>query len=320
MKILVIGGTGHIGSYLVSRLILERHDVQVVARKAEPHYCEPRLGWRKVQWIIADRRAEEKDDSWQKRMKALKVDIVIDLICYTPEQNQIMVGAFEGRIRQFLHCGTIWAYGPPRRVPYKETDPRKPIGQYGYDKARIEENLLTGFHKDGFPASVIHPGHICGRKWLPIDPQATRNGVGVYERLSRGETVYLPDDGGSTLHHVHADDVAQMFMIAIKHPKAVLGESFSAVASYAMTLLGCCEAVASLFGREPNLKFLPLAKMEEVLGKEAFGSTKDHVEHSPSCSIDKAQRLLGYQPSYTTEEIYRECIEYILESGQLKLS
>lgn len=172
-----------------------------------------------MQWIIADRRAEEKDDSWHKRMKALKVDTVIDLICYTPEQNQIMVEAFEGRIRHFLHCGSIWAYGPATRVPYKETDPRKPISQYGYDKARIEENLLTGFYKDGFPATVIHPGDISGRKWLPISPQGTLNGVGVYKRLSRGETVYLPDNGGSTLHHVHADDIAQMFLIAIKHPK-----------------------------------------------------------------------------------------------------
>ncbi len=32
MRILVVGGTGHIGSYLVPRLVLSGHEVKVVAR------------------------------------------------------------------------------------------------------------------------------------------------------------------------------------------------------------------------------------------------------------------------------------------------
>ena len=118
---------------------------------------------------------------------------------------------------------------------------------------------------------------------------------------------------------MHADDVAQMFDLSILHREAALGQSFSAVAPYAMSLVGCCEFVASLFGREPNLAFVPLAELEAILGKEAFGATETHVEHSPCSSIEKSRRLLGYCPRYTTEQIYRESIEYLLESGQLVL-
>lgn len=64
---------------------------------------------------------------------------------------------------------------------------------------------------------MIHPGHISGHKWLPIDPQGTRNGLGVYLKLARGEPVHLPDNGLATLHHVHADDVAQLFELAVLH-------------------------------------------------------------------------------------------------------
>lgn len=319
MKVLVVGGTGHVGSYLVPRLVLAGHDVQVVARNSKPQYGESRIVWSSVKWIVADRRAEEADGSWQRRMKGIDVDVVVDLICFTPEQNQMMVEAFEGRIDHFLHCGTIWAYGPTTRTPYIEEYPRKPITEYGRLKAMIEADLLVGHRRKGFPATIVHPGHVSGKGWLPIDPQGCRSGVRIYEDLALGNTVCLPDTGLATLHHVHSDDVAQVFELAIRHREASLGESFSAVAPYAMALVGCCESVASLFGKEPIFKFVPLENLAQVIGEKAAAMTKSHIIHSPCCSIEKAQRLLGYQPRYTTEQIYRECVEYLLESGQLNI-
>ena len=319
MKLLVIGGTGHIGSYLVPRLVRAGHQVSVIARNPQPQYTDARLGWKEVEWITADRRAEEPDGTWSRRMAALDPDVVVDLICYTPEQNQMMCEAFEGRIAHFLNCGSIWAYGPTERAPYEEHFPRKPPTEYGINKARIEADLLAAHQSRHFPATIIHPGHISARRWLPIDPQGSRDGVGIYEKLARGEKVFLPDLGLATLHHVHADDVAQLFERAIIHRESALGESFSAVAPYAMSLAGCCHLVASLFGTRANLEFVPLPQMQEKVSPASFGCIEEHVSHSPCSSIAKAQSLLGYAPRYTIEEIYVECIEYLLESGQLKI-
>ena len=316
MEILVIGGTGHIGSYLVPRLVLAGHEVTVVARNPAPQYTDPRLAWGQVQWVVADRLAEEKAGTWGPRMDAIEADVVIDLICYTPEQSRTMVQAFEGRVRQFIHCGTIWAYGPPARSPYRESDPRNPISDYGRKKATIEAELIDLYRTSGFPVTIIHPGHISGRRWLPIDPQGTRNGVGVYERLARGEAVELPRFGRETIQHVHADDLGQLFESAITHRNVSLGEAFSGVAPYAMSLVSCCEFVARLFGRKPNIAFHTREEMAEILGT-AWGATQDHIDHSPCCSIEKAQRLLQYRPRYTTEEIYAECIEHLLQTGEL---
>jgi len=319
MKILVIGGTGHIGSYLVPRLILGGHDVQVIARNPQPQYADARLGWQQAEWILADRLAEEKNGTWAQRLRGLDVDVVMDLICYTPEQNRVMLDAFAGRIRHFLHCGTIWAYGPSPRTPYRECYPRRPITDYGRRKAQIEADLIDAYQGTGFPATIVHPGHISGRRWLPIDPQGTRNGVEIYQKLAHGDTVHLPEFGRETIHHVHGDDVAQMFELAMARREAALGESFSAVAPYAMSLTGCCAFVAALFGRTPNIAFVPMRELEGILGKTAFGATATHVEHSPCSSIAKAEELLGYRPRYTTEGIYRESIEYLLETGELKI-
>jgi nucleoside-diphosphate-sugar epimerase len=58
--------------------------------------------------------------------------------------------------------------------------------------------------------------------------------------------------------------------------------------------------------------------MERAMGA-AWPTTKDHIDHSPCCSIEKGQQLLDYHPRYTTEQIYVECLEYLLESGQLRV-
>ena len=86
-----------------------------------------------------------------------------------------------------------------------------------------------------------------------------------------------------------------------------------------MSLLGCTRFVASLFGKEPQLEFVPLPRMEEFVGKQSAQIIHDHVIHSPCSSIAKGQKLLGYNPRYTTERIYVESIEYLLESGQLEI-
>lgn len=316
MKVLVIGGTGHIGSYLVPRLVRAGHEVTVVARHLAPQYTDPRLAWPQVTWVQADRAAEEQSGTWRARMAGLSADAVMDLICYTPEQNRLMMEVFGGRVTHFLHCGTIWSYGPPERWPYQESDPRRPITDYGRKKAAIEADLIDRYRTAGFPATIIHPGHISGRKWLPIDPQGTRNGVEVYRKLAHGEPVHLPAPGLQTIHHVHGDDVAQLFERALTHRGQALGESFSAVAPYALSLVACCRFVAGLFGREPNLVLADDQEMAAALGA-AWSGTQEHITHSPCCGIEKGQRLLGYQPRYTTEEIFAEAIEYLLVSGQL---
>jgi nucleoside-diphosphate-sugar epimerase len=319
MKILLIGGTGHIGGYLVPRLIAGGHEVTVIARHATPRHADPRLGWPAVRFITADRPAEERTGAWATRMRALAADVVIDCIAFTPAQNDLMIEAFRGRIRHFIHIGTLWAYGPAERVPYQESDPRRPITDYGRAKAQIETDLQEAWRTNHFPATILHPGHISGRKWLPIDPQGSRDGGGVYRKLARGEPVILPDTGLATIHHIHADDIAQLCERVISRRQAALGESFSAVAPYALSLVACCRAVAALFGKEPNLQFVPLSELEQHLNPASAAIIREHVIHSPCASIAKARHLLGYEPRYTTEQIYAEALEYMLETGQLNL-
>ncbi len=82
----------------------------------------------------------------------------------------------------------------------------------------------------------------------------------MYRSLARGEEVVLPNLGMETVHHAHADDVAQVFAMAIDHRPKAIGESFHAVSPAALTLRGYAESMAAWFGQQANLCYLPWAE------------------------------------------------------------
>jgi nucleoside-diphosphate-sugar epimerase len=192
--------------------------------------------------------------------------------------------------------------------------PRRPFGDYGIAKAQIESYLIDIARKEAFPATVIHPGHIVGPGWEPLNPEGHFN-PRVFTALARGEEVRLPNFGLETVHHVHADDVAQAFMGAIANWSACVGEAFHAVSPAAVTLRGYAEAMAAWFGREARIRYLPWDEWKGGHSALEIAQTHDHIAHSPSCSIAKAQRLIGYAPRYASLEAVREAVTWLIGKG-----
>jgi nucleoside-diphosphate-sugar epimerase len=140
----------------------------------------------------------------------------------------------------------------------------------------------------------------------------------VFERLAAGEELALPNFGMETVHHVHADDVAQAFALALEHQGASAGESFHVVSERAVTLRGYAEAIASYFGKPSHLSFVAWDIWRDSVGPVAAESTWDHIAHSPSVSIEKARRLLGYSPRYTSLEAVEESLSWLVANGTLR--
>lgn len=312
-RIVIIGGSGHVGTYLVPRLVAAGHDVSNVSRGQRAPYT-PHAAWQQVQQITLDRSAAEADRSFGAQIRSLKPDIVIDMVCFTLASAQHLVEALRGEVQHFLHCGTIWTHGHSVQVPATEDQPRRPFGDYGIQKLAIADYLMDQARRHGFPATALHPGHIVGPGWNPLNPAGHFNPV-VFSRLARGEEVLLPNLGMETVHHVHADDVAQAFMQAIVHWRAAVGEEFHVVSPAAVTLRGYAEAAAAWFGRTANLSFLPWADWAARHSPEEARATWDHIAHSPNCSIAKAQRLLGYAPRHSSLQAVYEAVQWLVGQG-----
>ncbi|MHB1002189.1 MAG: NAD-dependent epimerase/dehydratase family protein [Armatimonadota bacterium] len=312
MRIVVIGGTGHVGTYLVPRLVEAGHEAISVSRgQRAPYHAHE--AWKSVEQIEADRSAEESQGTFGRRILDLRPDAVIDMICFHEESARHITEALRGSIQHFLHCGTIWVHGHSVQVPTAESQVRKPFGEYGIRKAAIEAYLLDQARKYGFPATVIHPGHIVGPGWLPVNPTGNSNPE-VFAVLARGETLALPNLGMETVHHVHADDVAQMFENSLDNWSASVGESFHAVSPAAVTLRGFAETAARWFGQTARLNFLPWDAWTSTVSEQDAAVTLDHISHSPNCSIEKAQRLIDYKPRYTSFQAVRESVDWLVEN------
>lgn len=317
MRVVVIGGTGHIGTYLVPRLVELGADVMVVSRQQREPY-QPHNAWKKVKHVTLDRERLEQAGEFGKEIKALEPDVVIDLICFTTGSNRQLVESLRGHVQHFLHCGTIWTHGPSVEVPTTEATPRKPFGEYGIQKATIEADLLNEARRNNFPATVLHPGHIVGPGWNPLNPAGHFNPK-VFELLARGEELPLPNFGLETVHHVHADDVAQSFMGAMLNWSNAVGESFHVVSPAALTLRGYAEKISAWFGREAKLNFLPWETWKTTVSEEEARATWDHIAHSPNCSIEKARKLLGYEPRYTSLQAVEESVSCLMKAGVVKI-
>lgn len=315
-RVVIIGGSGHVGTYLVPRLVDAGHDVVNVSRGRREAYSA-NAAWKQVETVVLDRAAEEAAGGFGARIADLKGDIVIDMICFTLSSAEHLVDTLRGKVQHFLHCGTIWVHGHAVTQPTEETAPRNAFGEYGTQKAAIEAFLLNEARRGGFPATVFRPGHIVGPGWAPLNPAGHFN-PDVFSAIARGEELALPNFGLETVHHVHADDVAQMVMRAIGNWNGAVGETFNTVSPAAVTLRGYAETMFRWFGHEPKLNYLPWPEWKAAQrSDDEARATWEHIARSPSHSIAKARRLLGYEPRYTSLEAVQESVTWLIGAGKV---
>jgi nucleoside-diphosphate-sugar epimerase len=312
-RVIVIGATGHIGSYLVPRLVRGGHEVVAMSRGVrDPYHASPE--WDSVTRVTVDREAQDAEGSFGARVAALRPDAVIDLVCFTAASARQLVEALRPSRPLLLHCGTIWVHGPALRVPVTEDEPRTAYGEYGTGKAEVEALLRRETLAGGVPAVVLHPGHISGPGWPVITPAGNLDPA-VWTSLATGRPLVLPDHGLGVLHHVHADDVAQAFERALLRPAAI-GASFHVVAEQAMTLRGLATGVARWFGREPVFDFVDWAEFGRRVGPEHADATREHTFRSITASIARAKDVLGYAPRFSSLDALYEALTWLVAHGQ----
>jgi nucleoside-diphosphate-sugar epimerase len=302
MRVVVIGGTGHIGTYLVPGLVRAGHEAVVISRGERRAYRQD-PAWRSVQMVACDRDAAEKDGAFGTLVADLEPDAVVDLTCFTPAQARQLVGALDGQ--HLVHTGSVWSYGPSALVPTKEDAPKHPYGEYGINKLAIERYLMA---QDRVPASVVHPGHISGPGWMPIGP-AGNHDPAVLDSLRSDGSCLLPDRGGETIHHVHAEDVADLHLACLEQPDRAAAQSFNSVCTQALTLRGYAELVARHFGHEPKLEFVPWTEFAARVHPEEADKTIEHIGRAPLFSMEKARAVLGFVPKHRVTDTVLESID-----------
>jgi nucleoside-diphosphate-sugar epimerase len=298
--------------------VREGHEVVNVSRGSRTAYVDA-PEWQHVRRVAADREQEDADGTFGETVLELNPDVVVDLICFTLDSARALVEALRGRVGQLLHCGSVWRYGPSSKLPIAEGAGTPPFGEYGVEKERIARMLEEETASGGLATTSVHPGHIVGPGWEPINPLGNLD-RSVWETLSAGRPLRVPGSGTELMHHVHADDVAQVFDLAIQHLEAAAGEDFHAVAPSALTVRGYAEIAAGWFGQSASLEMVSWEQFRQTTTPEHADSSWGHLYRSQYASIEKSRSCLGYAPGYEPEAAILESIRWLIAHDRLKVA
>jgi nucleoside-diphosphate-sugar epimerase len=62
---------------------------------------------------------------------------------------------------------------------------------------------------------------------------------------------------------------------------------------------------------------MPWEAWRATVSPEDAAATWDHIAHSPNASIAKAQRLIHYQPRYSSLQGVHESVHWLIDQGRI---
>ncbi|MBD0427597.1 NAD-dependent epimerase/dehydratase family protein [Aquisalinus flavus] len=311
--VVVLGGTGFIGSYLTRDLVGAGKKVRVVARNTgNPARVFTHENVELVQGSIADRDFLEEaiagvpvvvnlahgggGDDWEAIRNAMVggAEKVADAVIATGAEKFLHVSSIAA-----LYCGDPDETITDKTLP----DPDKGRADYARAKAAAERILLRKCRDDGLPLSLWRPGVVVGEGTSPF-----HSGVGFYNR----ERVCLGwNDGRNPLPLVLAEDVSAALMKAIVDLPAdeLTGRAFNLVGDVRLTARAYTALLAEKTGRP--LVYRPQSIWQQQAGEVAkwvvkkaagrkvgFPSVRDLKSRGLVASFDTSgeKKLLGWQP------------------------
>jgi UDP-glucose 4-epimerase len=217
MKVLVIGGSGFIGSHVVDRLLTHGHSVRVFDRQPE-RFRAPLAGVDYRFGEFADRMALAESLSGVDAVYHLLSTTVpgtADLDPRTDIQDNL-VGTINlldsmqrlglSRILFLSSGGTV--YGIPDTIPIPETHALRPINSYGIVKAAIEHYLEMYRRTRGLSPVIVRASN-------PFGPRQAHSGVqGVIStflrRILAAQPLEIWGDGTVVRDYLEVGDLAEL--------------------------------------------------------------------------------------------------------------
>ncbi|NOY79798.1 MAG: NAD(P)-dependent oxidoreductase [Kiritimatiellaeota bacterium] len=307
MKVLCIGGTGHIGRFLTPMLVRQGHDVAVMTRGKTLPGDTPE--WGSVEMIRATYARNSRE--WVQPVASRRSEVVIDIL---GADVTTLYQSVKNDCRHLVCCGSVWMFGEPRTVPTPE-EYQNPCVSEGYRLryAELREIQATAA-QEGLAFTAIMPPNICGPGKIPLETKGGRDPE-VHKSLMRGEEVVLPYPGGNLIGPCDAEDIARAFVSAVNNRDRASGEFFNVGSAYALTAKQFVETYAAIYGREIPIRWVGY----EEFVRNVVPSVGGHYHFTANMcpSIAKIKKKLGYAPNYTPEETLARAVEWMRQSGLL---
>ena len=316
-KVFISGALGFIGSVLAERYRSDGAEVRGVDVRAEPS-----LG------VVAGDIAEE--GAWQEH--AAGCDLVINTAAYVGfggERHEVwrvnvlgarrmIDAAARGGAERFVQFSSVTTFGFDYPDGVDESYPVRITGNPYPDSKIASEQVTLQAHVAGeIQATIVRPGDVYGPR--------SRGWTLLPAKMIKAGQLVLPAGGHGQIGPVYVDNLVDGVTLAAASPDAV-GEIFTIADGYAIDLADFFGHYARMLGKE-RIRTLPTpvartiaaagGRIEKRLGRdtEMSASSMDYLAKRGAYSIEKARRILGYEPKVGLEEGMRRCEEWLRAEG-----
>jgi nucleoside-diphosphate-sugar epimerase len=327
-SLFLTGATGLVGSHVAEEALRRGHQVRALVRGSSDTRFLDSLGVEKVTGDLEDTEAlcagvagadwvincAAKVGDWGpleefRRLNVAALGLLLD-------------AASDAKVERFVHVSSLGVYEGRDHFGTDETVPTATKALDGYTRSKNEaEALALTYVKDrGLPLAIVRPGFIYGERDRTVLPK-------LLNSLRSGVFRYF-GSGDQALNCIYVKNLVHAIFLAAESPAAV-GEVFNVTDGRRVSKKEFVGRVAELAGLRPPRRHIPLwlarllANVMEGVAIRRGSTTPPLVNKARykflglnlDFSVEKARRVLGYEPPFTTEEGLEAAVADVVRGG-----
>jgi nucleoside-diphosphate-sugar epimerase len=312
MKILITGGAGFIGSHLADKLIGEGHEITVIddlstGRYSNVAHLEDTPNFRLIiDTVLNEKLMEElirETDRVYHMASAVGVRLIMERPVKTIETifrgTDVVLGFCSRYRKRVLIPSTSEVYGKGASIPFKEDDDlltgATDKHRWAYACAKTLDEFLALAH---WKETRLHV--VVVRLFNTVGPRQTGQYGMVVPRFVhsaiKNEPITVHGDGTQARCFGHVHDIVEGLVKVLETPHC-FGQVINLGNNEEVSIKQLADKAIEMTGSSSEIHFVPY---EEAYG-EGF---EDMLRRVPS--LEKAKRLIGYQPTRSLETIIND--------------
>jgi nucleoside-diphosphate-sugar epimerase len=314
---LITGGAGFLGINLI-RYLLDRGQRVISLDIAEFDYPDVVDHIRVIEGDIRDEQAVDR------AMEG--VDIVVHgaaaLPLYSRDEifstdvdgtRKVLSAAKSHGVERVIHVSSTAVYGIPDHHPLMEDDELQGVGPYGEAKVQAER-VCEAFREQGMCIPILRPKSFVGPERLGVFAM-------FYEWAKDGKNFPVLGRGDNLYQYLDVEDLCEAIWFCARLSCEQINQAFNIGAKEFGTPRSDFQAVLDYAGRGGRIVSIPkrpailVLKLLEALGlSPLYQWVYETVGEESYVSIEKAERILGFEPKYSNQEALIRNFQWYLDN------
>jgi nucleoside-diphosphate-sugar epimerase len=226
--------------------------------------------------------------------------------------RNVLETAAECGVERVIHISSTAVYGIPDHHPLREDDALHGVGPYGNAKVEAEEECLK-LRTRGMCVPILRPKSFVGPERLGVFAL-------FYDWARDGRGFPMIGSGHNRYQLLDVEDLCHAIHLCLTLDAAVVNDTFNIGAKEFTTMREDYQAVLDYAGHGKKIRGLPagpviwtLRILEALKLSPLYKWVYETASKDSFVSIEKAERVLGFQPKYSNKQALIRNYQWYLE-------